>query len=166
MDRDLSLKFVEDNEREVEELCYQLSLVCSSSLTVAKTPSSLAIVTHEGMSGTHDSREEPLVTIPHKEHLELQVLEERFDANGFDHAHILHCGDHEPLLLEIPLKAQGLATEEIFERISCGPSHKEVYASMDWVDRYMTDMDMLWDTGSGDISRVMDTIAPMGYRMV
>jgi hypothetical protein len=26
MDRDLSLKFVEDKEREVEELCYQLSL--------------------------------------------------------------------------------------------------------------------------------------------
>jgi hypothetical protein len=64
------------------------------------------------------------------------------------------------LLLESPLKAQGLAIEEIVEHIPCGPTHKEVYASMDWVDRYMTDMGMLWDTGSGDISRVMDTVAP------
>jgi hypothetical protein len=166
MDRDLALKFVEDKEREVEELCYQLSLAHSSSLTTTETPSSLAVVTHEGMSGTHDLREEPLVTIPHKEHSELQVLEERYDTEGFDYAPVLHCGDHEPFLLESPLKAQGLATEEIVEHIPCGPTHKEVYASMDWVDRYMTDMGMLWDTGSGDISRVMDTVAPIGYRMV
>jgi hypothetical protein len=33
MDRDLSLKFIEEKEREVEELCYQLSLIHSSSLT-------------------------------------------------------------------------------------------------------------------------------------
>jgi hypothetical protein len=32
MDRDLSLKFIEDKEREVEELCYQLSLAHSPSL--------------------------------------------------------------------------------------------------------------------------------------
>jgi hypothetical protein len=37
MDRDLALEFIEDKEREVEELCYQLSLACSSSLTT-KTP--------------------------------------------------------------------------------------------------------------------------------
>jgi hypothetical protein len=85
---------------------------------------------------------------------------------GFDHAPVLHCGDHEPLMLESPLKAQGLATEEIVEHIPCGPGRKEVYASMDWVDRYMTDMGMLWDTGSCDINRVMDTVAPTGYKMV
>jgi hypothetical protein len=55
-------------------------------------------------------REEPLVTIPHEEHSELQVLEERYDIEGFDYAHVLHCGDHEPFILESPLKAQGLAT--------------------------------------------------------
>jgi hypothetical protein len=165
MDRDLALKFVEDKEREVEELCYQLSLACSSSLTT-ETPSSLVVVTHEGMSGTHDLREEPLVTIPHEEHSELQVLEERYDAEGFDYALVFHCGDHELFLLESPLKAQGLAMEEIVEHIPCGPTRKEVYASMDWVDRYMTDMGMLWDTGSGDTSRVMDTVAPTGYMMV
>ena len=71
MDRDLALKFVEDKDREVEELCYQLSLARSSSLTTTETPSSLAIVKHEGMSGTHDLREEPLVTILYKEHSEL-----------------------------------------------------------------------------------------------
>jgi hypothetical protein len=165
MDRDLALKFIEDKEREVEELCYQLSLACSSSLTT-ETPSSLAAMTHEGVSGTHDLREEPFVMIPHEEHSELQVLEERYDTEGFDHALVLHCGDHEPLMLESPLKAQGLATKEIVEHIPCGPGRKEVYASMDWVDMYMTDMGMLWDTGSSDLSRVMDTIAPTGYRMV
>jgi hypothetical protein len=33
IDRDLSLKFVEDKEMKVEELCYQLSLAPCSSLT-------------------------------------------------------------------------------------------------------------------------------------
>jgi hypothetical protein len=40
-------------------------------------------MTHEGVSGTHDLRMEPLVTIPHEEHSEMQVLEERYDARGF-----------------------------------------------------------------------------------
>jgi hypothetical protein len=84
MDRDLALKFIEDKEREIEELCYQLSMAHSSSLTVTETPSSLVVVTHEGMSGTHDLREEPLVTIPHKEHSRLQVYEESLDTEGFD----------------------------------------------------------------------------------
>jgi hypothetical protein len=166
MNRDLALKFIEDKEMEVEELCYQLSLACSASLTAIETPSSLVAMTHGGVSGTHDLREEPLVTILHEEHLELQVLEKRFNTEGFGHAPVSHCGDHEPLLLENPLKAQGLATEEIVEHISCKPDRKEVYASMVWVDRYMTDMDMLWGTGSGDISRVMDRVAPTGYRMI
>jgi hypothetical protein len=59
MDRDLALKFIEDKEREVKQLHYQLSWAHSSSLT---------IVIHEGMSGTHDLREEPLLTILHEEH--------------------------------------------------------------------------------------------------
>jgi hypothetical protein len=41
MDRDLALKFVEDKDREVEELHYQLSVARSSPLIVG-TPSSLA----------------------------------------------------------------------------------------------------------------------------
>jgi hypothetical protein len=73
MDRDLALKFIEDKEREIEELCYQLSLAHSSSLTATKTSSSLVAMTHESMSGTHDLREEPLVTIPHEEYSGLQV---------------------------------------------------------------------------------------------
>jgi hypothetical protein len=78
MDRDLALKFTEDKEREVEKLCYQLSLAHSSSLT-AENQSYLAVMTHEGVSGTHGLREEPLVTILYKEHSELQVLEESHD---------------------------------------------------------------------------------------
>jgi hypothetical protein len=94
------------------------------------------------------------------------VLEERYDTEGFDYAPILHCGDHEPFILESPQKAQGLAMEDIVEHIPCGPARKELYASMDWVERYMKDMGMISDTSLGDIIRVMDTVAPKGYRMV
>ena len=71
------------------------------------------------------------------------MLEERYDAEGFDHTLVLHYGDHEPLLLESPLKAQGLAPEEIVEHILWGPACKEVSASIDWVDMYMIDMRIL-----------------------
>jgi hypothetical protein len=62
-------------------------------------------------------REEPLAMIPHEEHSKLWVLEERFDMEGFDHVLVLCCGDHEPLLLKISLKAQCLAMEEIVDHI-------------------------------------------------
>jgi hypothetical protein len=104
MDRDLALKFVEDKEREFEELCYQLSLAHSSSLTT-ETPSSLAVMTHEGMIGTHDLNEEPLVMISHEEHSNFQVLEERYDIDGFDYAHVFHCEDHESFIFKRPLKS-------------------------------------------------------------
>jgi hypothetical protein len=117
MDRDLALKFVEDKEREVEELCYQLSLAHSSSLIATETPSSLEAVTHEGVSDTHDLREEPLVVIPHEEHSELQAVEERYDAEGFDYALVLHCGDHEWSLLEKSCK------NSIGKKIAGGPEN-------------------------------------------
>jgi hypothetical protein len=100
------------------------------------------------------------MTIPYEEHSELQVLEERYDAEGFDYSLVLHCGDHEPFLLESPLKVQGLAMKEIVEHVPCGPTRKEVYASMDWVYMYLTYMDTLWDISSGDTNRVMDSVAP------
>jgi hypothetical protein len=131
MDRDLALKFVEDKERKIEELCYQLSLAHSSLLTTAETSSSLAVVTHESVSGTHDLREEPLVTILHEKHSELQVYEECFDTEGFDCAPVLHCKDHESFLLD-----QRLATKEVVEQIPCGPANKEVYAPVDWGIEY------------------------------
>jgi len=138
---------------------------CSSSLTATKTPSSLVAVTHEGVSGTHDLREDLLVTIPHEEHSMLQVLEERYGTEGFNYASDLHWRDHEFFLLESPLKAQGLATKDIVEHISCGRDHKEVCIH-GLGGRYMTKMGILWDTGSSDTNRVMDIVAPTGYRMV
>jgi hypothetical protein len=56
--------------------------------------------------------------------------------------------------------------EDIVENIPCGLAHKEVYASMDWVDMYMIYMVTLWDIGSGDTNRMMDIVVPIGYRMV
>jgi hypothetical protein len=103
----------------------------------------------------------PLVMIPHDKYLELQVLEERVNHEPF-----LCYGDHEPLMLESQLKAQGLAMEEIVEYVSYGPNYKEVYGSMDWVERYMKNINTLWDVGSEVISGVIDTVVPTGYRMV
>ena len=64
--------------------------------------------------------------ISHEEHSKFQVLEERFDIDGFDHALILHCKDHETFLL-----AQILATKEVVEKIPCGQTNMEVYALVD-----------------------------------
>jgi hypothetical protein len=66
MDRDLALNFAKEKEREVEDLCYQLILERSSSLT-AEILSSLVSMTHEDVSGTHYLREDLFVMIPHKE---------------------------------------------------------------------------------------------------
>jgi hypothetical protein len=70
MDRDLALKFIEEKEREIDDICYHISLGHSSSLTVVENSSSLAVVTYEGMGGTPDLREEPLVMIRHDDHSE------------------------------------------------------------------------------------------------
>jgi hypothetical protein len=56
---------------------------------------------------------------------------------------VLRCGDHEPLLSESPLKARGLATEQLVEHIPCGSGRKDIHTSIDWMDRYMTYMDVL-----------------------
>jgi hypothetical protein len=47
----------------------------------------MVVRTHEDVSG-------PLVTISYEEHSELQVLEERYDVEGFDRAPVFHYGDH------------------------------------------------------------------------
>jgi hypothetical protein len=140
-------------------------LALSSSLTT-ETSSYLEVVTHEGVSGPDDLREEILVAIPHEKHSQLKGIEERYNAKGFDVDLIFHCGDHESFILESPLKDKILVMEEIIEHISCGPANKKVYASMDWMDRCMTDIDTLWDTGSVDIRRVLDTLFHIGYRVV
>jgi len=57
MDRDLDLKFVEDKDQVVKEICYHLSMEISSPLIVG-TPSSLEIVTLEGVCATHTERGE------------------------------------------------------------------------------------------------------------
>ena len=67
---------------------------------------------HEGMSGPHDLREEPLVMILHEEHSNLQVFEDSFGIKGFDCVLVFHCRDHEPFIL-----AQGLDTNIVVEKI-------------------------------------------------
>jgi hypothetical protein len=62
----------------VDELCRELSLAHSSSFTT-ETQSSMAAITHENVSGTHDLREEHLVMVKHEEHSDLHGLEERYE---------------------------------------------------------------------------------------
>jgi hypothetical protein len=98
MDKDLVFKFVEDKEREVEELHYQLSVALSSPLTIV-TPSSLESMTQEGMSFKNDVREEPLMMSLDEEQSELQVLKESLDC-----ILIWHCGGQDPFILESSLE--------------------------------------------------------------
>jgi hypothetical protein len=90
------------------------------------------------------------------------VLEERFDTKDFENALFFHCRDHEPFFL-----AQGLAIEEVVEKISCGQASKEVYAPVDWGIVYRTDVDTsLWDTSSFDICRVIVAMEHKGKHVV
>ena len=135
-----------------------MCLAHSSSLIATKIPPSFPAVTHEGTSGTHGLMEELLTTFPHKEHLQLQVTEERFDMKGFGQAPILHYGSHE-----LPLWENGLDTEEVVEHILSGRANIGVYASMDRVDRYMTDLESHKDIDSAYVIRVLYIIAHLGY---
>jgi hypothetical protein len=149
MDRDLALKFVKDKAGEVEEVRYQLSLLCSSPL-MAETPSDLAAMIQANVSVTHDMREEPLVTSSNEESSKLLVLKRSHDSKSLDYV----LRDHEPSLWESTLEAQ-----EIVEHLPYGPAREEVYVSMDWVDKYMTSMDTLWDTDTSIINRILGLVA-------
>ena len=65
----------------------------------------MVVEIHEGMSGTHGLRENPLMVILHEEDIELPVLRESLDREICDHALVLQYGDPELLLLEKPLDA-------------------------------------------------------------
>jgi hypothetical protein len=147
MDRDLASSLLRTRKERLRSYIINLGLVRSSPLT-AETPSDLAAMIQAGMSVTHDEREEPLVTRSDEEHSKLPVLEESCNSESLDCTLSWHCGDHEPFLLESTLEAQ-----EIVEHLPCGLAREEVYVSMDWVDRYMTGMDTLWDTDIAIINR-------------
>jgi hypothetical protein len=54
----------------------------------------------------------------------------------------------------------------IVEHLPYGPAREEVYVSMDWVDRYITRMNTLWDTDTAIISRVLGSVVRIGHQMV
>jgi hypothetical protein len=45
--------------------------------------------------------------------------------------------------LERSLEVQSLVVEEMVEHLLCGLVYDEIYAYLDWVDKYMTYMDTL-----------------------
>jgi hypothetical protein len=74
----------------------------------------------------------------------------------------LACGSREPFLLESSLEGHSLATKDMVEHLPCGPSCEEEYASIDWVNKYMMDIDTLWGTCLVIINRVLDSVAHIG----
>jgi hypothetical protein len=56
--------------------------------------------------------------------------------------------------------------EEIVDHIPYEQTHEKVYTYQDWVDKYLKDMETLWNIGLGEISRVLDLVAPTRYRMI
>jgi hypothetical protein len=112
-------------------------------------------ITHEYVSGTHDSREEPLMAVKHEEHSYFHGIEERYESKIYYYTHSLHHENHEPPPLESPLKAQVIAIYEIVGNIPCGPANREVHASMDCGNGYNEYVDTsIWVLGSDDASGV------------
>jgi len=91
-----------------------------------------------------------------REAFRVALLERSYDSESLDCA----LRDHEPFLLESTLEAQ-----EIVEHLPFGPTRKEVYVSMDWVDRYMTGMDTLCNTDTTIIDIVLGSVPYTGHRM-
>jgi hypothetical protein len=129
-----------ESKIQVAKFRVELSLTHSPS-SIAETQSSMSTITHEDVSGTHDWREGPLGMAKLEEHSDLQGLEERYDSKISDYTHSFHRGDQEPPLLENPLKAQVITTDEIVEHIPCGPTKGEVYTSIDCGNGYITCVD-------------------------
>jgi hypothetical protein len=145
---------LQESKIQVDELCMELILAHYSSSTT-ETQSSMKAITHEDVSGTHDLREEHLVMVKHEDHSDWHGLEERYDSYFFDYTHTFHHGDHEPPLLDGPLKDQDTAIDEIVEHIPCGPTYREVYASIDCGNGFIIDVDTtIWDPCSDDTSGV------------
>jgi hypothetical protein len=145
-----------DDEEEVgkltHELHMELSLAHSSSFQ-----SSMAVRTHEDVSGTYGLMEELLVMVEHEEHSYLHGLDERYGLETSDYTHSLHLGDHEPLLLGSPLTAQVITVDGGVEHIPCGPTIREVYAPTYCGNGYIEDVDTsIWDCGVIPSERLLD----------
>jgi hypothetical protein len=129
---------------QVEHLCVDLSGVHPSSPT-SNCQSCMTAISRDDVSGIYYLMEEPHVMVGHEEHVGLQVFTDRYDPKISD---FLYYGDQEPLLLESPLKAQVMITNGTVEHIPCGSDNREVYASRDCGERYITDEDIsIWDPG-------------------
>jgi hypothetical protein len=70
--------------------------------------------------------------VEHEEHSDLHGLYERYVLETSDYTHILHLGDHEPLLLGSPLTAQVITIYGGVQHIPCGATIVEVYAPTYW----------------------------------
>jgi hypothetical protein len=88
----------------------------------------MVVMIHVDVSGSYDLMEELIVMVKHEEHSYLHKLDERYVLETSDYTHILHLGDHEPLLLGSPLTTQVITVDGGFEHIPCGLAIREVYA--------------------------------------
>jgi hypothetical protein len=81
-------------------------------------------ISWEYVSGIYYLMEDPRVMVKYEEHSGLQEFVERYDLEEFDYARVIHYGDQEPLLLEIPLKDKFMITNETVEHIPSGPANR------------------------------------------
>jgi hypothetical protein len=101
--------------------------------------------------------EDILVMVEHEEHSNLHGLDEIYVLETYDYTHSLHIGDHETLLLGIPLMAQVITVDGGVEHIPCGPTIREVCAPTYCGNGYIKDMDLsVWDCGAIPSKRLLE----------
>jgi hypothetical protein len=151
--RESCMRDDEDKVRKLtHELHMELSLAPSSSFH-----SSMGIKTTEDVSGTYGLMEELVVMVKHMEHSHFHRLDEIYGLGTSDYMHILHLGDHEPLILGSSLKTHVINVDGGVEHLPCGPNNMEVCAPNYYVNGYIEDVDTsIWDCGAIPSERLID----------
>jgi hypothetical protein len=133
----------------------------------SSSQSYMLATTHEDISGILDMVEQPCVGIVHKEHMDLQIQEERHGLEIVDLTHTYQYEESESRLLEIALMDQVVETDSLLGHLLPGSIYSDEDALLIGRDDHSTCLDTsVWDPGADDISRVSaqeDTAAHIGY---
>jgi hypothetical protein len=154
LDTDLTSR--SHDEEKIGKITHELHM----ELRLAHSPyfqSSMAVRTHEDVSGTYGLMEELLVMVERKDHSDLHGLDEMYDLETFDYTHGLYLGDHDPFLLGSPLTAQVITIDGRVEHIPCGTAIREVCAPTYCGNGYIEVMHTsVWDCRVIPSKRLLD----------
>jgi hypothetical protein len=134
MDRDYLLEIgemyhgaLEEKENEVDRLTHELvsaqEFLKSTQIALRESESRVEQLLEESSRVSTTS-----ISVESQSYASTMSLEDIGDMEGFQ----------EPFLLEIPLKAQFMIIVETTEQIPCGSTNREVYASRDYGDGYIS----------------------------